>query len=171
MATGVRLNIAESKKIRAFLDGLDPRERKSVSDLALERIAVATEADAKTKRIIRGRGKAKPVNRRLTWRTGRLGRSISTDRSGAPRRYVVGSTVKYAPVHEQGGTFKVRAHRRKNPPSKKRGGFGGGRSHAVKAHSIKFPKRPYLLPAYEFVVKIKAGRIFRQELERLRASV
>jgi len=103
MTTGVRVNVLDSRKIRTFLDDLDPKVRGAVVDQALESIARLVEQRAKEVEIIRGRGRVSPpLRRKLSFRSGRLSGSISTDLSGRPNQFVVGSNVKYAPVHELG---------------------------------------------------------------------
>lgn len=100
---GARINLRDSARIRNFLDRLDPTTRLSVADEALESIARLTEARAKEVEIVRGRGRdSPPLAKQLSFRSGRLSGSISTDTSGRPGLFVVGSTVKYAPVHELG---------------------------------------------------------------------
>ncbi len=168
--SGVRLNIADSARLKRYLQKLDPKSRASVSAQVLEAIAFATSFDARTRHILRGRGDAKPVKKRLTWRSGELSRSISVDLSRLPGRSVVGSRLAYASVHEQGGPVSIRAHRRKNRPSKNRAGFGGGRSHKVKAHTAKFPRRPYLAPANKYVMEKRARSIFERALIRARGE-
>ena len=110
---GARINVRDSKRIRAFLDDLDPATRGSVSDQALESIARLTEQRAKEVEIVRGRGRntetSPPLPKQLSFRSGRLSGSISTDTSQRPKQFVVGSTVAYAPVHELGlGNFPKR---------------------------------------------------------------
>ncbi len=167
--SGVRLNIADSARLKRYLGKLDPKSRASISAQVLEAIARETSFDARTRHILRGRGDAKPVKKRLTWRSGDLSRSIEVDISQLPARSIVGSRLRYAPVHEQGGTFSIKAHRRKNRPGK-RGGFGGGRSHKVKAHTAKFPRRPYLAPANKFVMEKRARLFFERALIRARSE-
>lgn len=100
---GVQFNVADSKEIRRFLEGLDPRTQASVSAVVLEKIANATAADAKLNRIVRGRPlTAKALPNKLTWRSGDLTNSIAVDPSGGPTRQIVGSRMEYAAVHEQG---------------------------------------------------------------------
>ena len=139
---GARVNLRDSKRIRAFLDDLDPSTRGSVCDQALESIARLTEQRAKEVEIVRGRGRntetSPPLPRQLSFRSGRLSGSISTDTSQRPKQFVVGSTVAYAPVHEL------------------------GLGH--------FPKRPFLEPAATHVIETQAEQVFRKALERARAS-
>jgi hypothetical protein len=136
---GVRLNVADSKRIKRFLDKLNPRDRASVSADVLESIAYATVADAREKRIVRGRGlTSKPLAGKLTFRTGDLTRSLEVDSSRAPKVQTVGSRLNYAAVHEQGIS--------------------------------PFPKRPYLEPASDFVIRTKAPDFFRIALVRATRS-
>lgn len=111
MPPGVRLNLRDFGRISAFLDALDPSSRESVADEALESIARLTEQRAKEVEIVRGRGlDSPPLPTRLSFRSGRLSASISSDLSQRPRNYIVGSTVRYAPVHELGlGPYPKRA--------------------------------------------------------------
>ncbi len=137
MATSLRLNTADSRRIKRYLKALTPASRNSVVREALEGIAFATSLDARTKRIIRGRSrKAKPVPKRLTWRSGDLARSISVDLSELYKRSIVGTPIEYAPQHEQGLS--------------------------------PYPRRPFLKPASDSVLKRQAKRIFRVALLRAR---
>lgn len=140
--SGVRLNLAESRAIARFLRGLSASERDSVAARVLEQVARATETRAKTVEIVRGRGNAPPLPDRLSWRTGHLTRSISTDSAPSLRTWIVGSTVNYAPVHELG----------------------------LQVGAARFPKRPFLTPAAEWVIAERAPDFFQRELERLRGS-
>ena len=100
---GVRLNVADSKRIKRFLDRLDPRKRASISAEVLESIAFASLRDVRENRIVRGRGlTAKPLPRKLSFRTGHLTRSLAVDSTRAPKIQTIGSQLRYAPVHEQG---------------------------------------------------------------------
>ncbi len=47
----------------------------------------------------------------------------------------VGTRVWYGKVHEEGGTFEVKAHTRTSPL---------GRSYPVRAHSVSYPERSFL---------------------------
>lgn len=102
MPSGARLNLRDSQRIRSFLDGLDPRISGSVADQACETIARLTEQRAKEVEIVRGRGNSPPLARQLSFRTGRLSRSISTDLSQRPKNYIVGTSVVYSSQHELG---------------------------------------------------------------------
>lgn len=139
---GARFNVRDHRRIRSFLDDLDPGIRGAVVDQALETIARLTEQRAREVEIVRGRGrdiqKAPPLPKRLSFRSGRLSGSISTDTSLRPRQFVVGTSVAYAPVHELG--------------------LG------------PYPKRPFLQPAAEHVVETQGRAVFRKALERARAT-
>jgi len=162
---GARINLRDSKRIRAFLDDLDPATRGSVSDQALESIARLTEQRAKEVEIVRGRGRntetSPPLPKQLSFRSGRLSGSISTDTSQRPKQFVVGSTVVYAPVHELGLSVSVPAHNRTN---------ADGKRYRVKAHKAKFPKRPFLEPAATHVISTQAEKVFRKALQRARGK-
>jgi phage gpG-like protein len=99
---GVRLNVADSLRVKRFLAELEPNKRRGVVSEVLRAIGNQTKADARQNRIVRGRGNAKPLARKLSWRSGELTRSIDVDYSRLPKRAIVGSRLKYAPVHEQG---------------------------------------------------------------------
>lgn len=146
MPTGVRLNLADSRRIAEFLQRLEPGQRQSVADRVLEKVARAAEERAKTVEIVRGRGDAPPLPDRLSWRTGHLTRSISTDSIPAQGVWIVGSTVNYAPVHELGLSVQTR----------------GG--------TIRYPERPFLTPAAEWVIDQRAPDFFAQELERAQGA-
>jgi len=100
---GVRWNFKDAKRLQRYLDRLDPGKRASVSDAVMVDLGKLVKADVQENQIIRNRGEhAPPLPTRLTWRTGHLTRSIGTDNSGAPKRYVVGTPVRYGPQHELG---------------------------------------------------------------------
>ena len=142
--SGVRINLAESRRIAEYLRRLQPAERDNVVDEVLEKVALATDERARTVEIVRGRGlTAEPLPDRLTYRTGHLTRSISAEPDRSNHVYIVGSTVNYAPVHELGLTV--------------------GRA--------RYPQRPFLQPAAEYVIENRAGDFFETALERLRADV
>lgn len=145
MPTGVRVNLAESRAIAQFLRRMAPAERDSVAAEVLEKVARAAEERAKTVEIVRGRGDAPPLPDKLSWRTGHLTRSISTDSIPSQRVWIVGSTVNYAPIHELGLPVRVP---------------GGG--------TARYPKRAFLTPAAEYVIDQRAPAFFRQALERAR---
>lgn len=139
--SGVRVNLAESRRIAEFLRRMTPGERDAVVDQVLEEIALAAEERAKTVEIVRGRGDAPPLPDRLTWRTGHLTRSIGTDSIPSQRVWIVGSTVNYAPVHELGLTV--------------------GNAH--------YPQRPFLQPAADWVLENRAPGFFERALTEARA--
>ena len=98
----VRVNRTDSGKIAAFLRNMDPNRARSVADNAM-RDLTKLSASAAREEIVRGRSlNAKPLKRKLTWRTGRLTRSIGSDLSRAPRLYIIGAAARYAPQHELG---------------------------------------------------------------------
>ncbi len=152
---GITLNLTDQKRITKFLKGLDPKARGLVVDKGIRSIGRATESLAKTKFIVRGRGKKAPaLPDKLTWRTGRLSRSISTDESRAPKQVIVGSSVVYSAIHELGGTFNRTAPTHKDG---KRGKF----------HKASYPARPFLEPAALEVLSKQAAGIFRALLVKL----
>lgn len=146
MPTGVRVNLAESRRIAEFLRRLEPGERDAVADRVLESVTRAAEERAKTVEIVRGRGNAPPLPDRLSWRTGHLTRSIGTDSIPSARTWILGSTVNYAPVHELGLTVQ---------------GRGG---------AVRYPARPFLLPAAEWAIEQRAPELFERELARARGA-
>jgi phage gpG-like protein len=83
-------------------------------------------------------------------KTGRLRGSILAARV-RPAVWVVGTNVKYARIHELGGRVQRRGHTRR----------GKGKPVKVRAHSARYPKRPYLLPAFT-----KNRRVIRQLIIR-----
>ena len=156
-AKGVRLDATDSAILKRWLRDIDPANRRGVVAHAMKSVVFAGVRDAKEKRIIRGRGNAAPLPKELTRRSGFLIQSISGDLSQAPKRWSMGSPAEYAAVHETGKRVAVPPHTR---TSKK------GKSFKVKGYSIKFPKRPYLRPAAEYVMRVKARDFFRIALKR-----
>lgn len=73
----------------------------------------------------------------LQRRTNNLSGSIHTKvtESATSVTGKVGTNVKYAPVHEFGGTFTIPAHVRAGAQ--------------VKTHTATYPARPFLRPSYE----------------------
>lgn len=100
MATGVRFR--PNPRLQQFLRRLDPQTRDSVVSRSLREIAIEAESEAKLGQIVRGRGNAPPLPKRLSSRSGRLIDSIGSDFSGLPKRALIGSRVIYARVHELG---------------------------------------------------------------------
>ncbi|MGL5098246.1 MAG: phage virion morphogenesis protein, partial [Planctomycetia bacterium] len=82
-----------------------------------------------------------PLPDRLSWRTGHLTRSISTDSAPNLKTWIVGSTVNYAPVHELG----------------------------LRVGNARYPARPFLTPAAEWVIENRAPDFFERALRDLRA--
>jgi phage gpG-like protein len=139
MPSGVRFNLADSERIRTFLERMVPADAQSVTNEALENIARAAEERAKTVEIVRGRGlKSEPLDTQLTYRSGHLTRSISTDSDPSAGVWIVGTPIVYGPVHELG--LRV-----------------GNRS---------YPRRPFLEPAALWAIANKAEQFFRNALER-----
>lgn len=99
---GARVNVTGSKKLKRLLRDLDPRVRDGVTDEVMRDLGKLVKANAQETQIVRGRGDAPPLPRQLSYRTGHLTRSIGTDFSEAPRRYIVGTPVAYGTVHELG---------------------------------------------------------------------
>lgn len=136
--TGVRYNIADSRRIRRLLSEISPRERNLVVPRVLEEISERTAERVKLKEIARGRGKkAPPLPRKLTSRNAGRGLvgSIAVDRQSATR-WAVGSRLRYAPVHELG--------------------LG------------PYPKRAFLQPGAEYVLERQGVAIFRKWFDRVR---
>jgi len=92
--------------------------------------------------------KKRHAGRGVLIKSGRLFRSIRILKKSGSRR-VVGSTVPYAKVHNEGlrvqGTARVRSHTRR--PRRRA-------SHTVRAHTrsvnFKMPKRPFLTDSKRF---------------------
>ncbi len=103
---GVRWNARDARRAQRFLKSLDPTSRASVADQVLTDLAKLIKADTQENQIVRGRGEdpvaAPPLDDQLSYRSGHLTRSIGTDFSEAPHRYIVGTPVRYGPVHELG---------------------------------------------------------------------
>jgi phage gpG-like protein len=70
-------------------------------------------------------------------------------------RVVVSDPVKYAPVHEYGGTFTVPQHQRRIFARGPRGGRLTGKKRTVRAfvtvrsHTATYPARPFMRPALQ----------------------
>jgi hypothetical protein len=141
--SGVRINLSDSARIRSFLEKMVPGQRESVTNEVLEKVARACEERAKTVEIVRGRGlDSEPLDDQLTYRSGHLARSISTDSDPANGVWIVGTPINYGPVHELG--LRV-----------------GGRT---------YPRRPFLQPAAEWAIENRAPEFFQRALERARGS-
>jgi len=139
--SGVRFNLADSRRIRRLLSDLSPKERNQVIPPVLEQLAEETSTRVKLKEIARGRGKkAPPLPRKLTSRNAGRGLvgSIAVDRSQRARnQYAVGTRLRYGPVHELG--------------------LG------------PYPKRPFLKPGAEYILNKRGVPIFRKWIERVRS--
>jgi hypothetical protein len=141
--TGVRINLSDSARIRAFLERMVPGQVASVTSDVLEQTARACEERAKLVEIVRGRGlDSEPLDDQLTYRSGHLTRSISTDSDVANGVWIVGTPINYGPVHELG----LRVGRR------------------------KYPRRPFLEPAADWVIANRTPTFFQRALERARGG-
>lgn len=139
MPSGARFNVHDSKRIQEFIRRMKPFEKASVWREVGETLVRLVEQRAKEVEIVRGRGlTSKPLPDRLSFRSGRLTRSISTDTSQRPARYIAGTSVRYSPQHEQG--------------------------------IAPWPKRAFLEPAAQYVMKARADKIFKKAFERARAE-
>lgn len=103
--SGARLHRGDARRIKAFLDQIPPERRDYFAHAVMRDLTKLSASEAR-QQIVTGRGEdpvvAPPLPKRLTFRTGNLTRSIGTDLSEAPKRYVIGSTAKYSPQHELG---------------------------------------------------------------------
>lgn len=120
---------------------LDPEQNRRIVAPALRESALAVVRDAAANRIVRG-GQSAPRPNILTSRDGALRQSLQSsnalDTTGLRRNFIeAGTDVPYGGVHEFGLTVTIRAHTRTR----------NGKKHRVKAHSAKFPPRPFLAPA------------------------
>jgi hypothetical protein len=141
--TGVRLNLSDTKRIKDFLSACTPGERDAITSEVLERTARACEERAKLVEIVRGRGlDSEPLDDQLTYRSGHLTRSISTDSDPTAGVWIVGTPVVYGPVHELGLTVAGR----------------------------RYPVRKFLEPAADWVIENRTPEFFQRALERARGS-
>lgn len=140
-------------------------------------ISIANEiaSNAQSKQILRGGGKGAPHPTKVTSRTGTLRRSIAVDRGELGSLIVsIGTDLVYGAVHEEGGRIKipqtrVREHKRKSAFGKKFPAFTVP-AHTRKAHTAKYPKRPFLRPARDAIIRNgTAERIVRRGIENLLA--
>ena len=106
----------------------------------------------------------------LRVRTGTLKRRLHrspVDKAGL--QVVISDPVKYAPIHEFGGTFTVPQHQRRIFARGPRGGRLTGKKRTVRAfvtvraHSATYPARPFMRPALEDSVE-DIHRIFVRSL-------
>jgi HK97 gp10 family phage protein len=150
MAVSVGVSVTGTKELKAALERMKPGTNKKILRNSLIETAKLLQRDAAKNQILKGRGNMKPHTKYLTSRHGGAGivGSIRVNRGPLPFAIEVGSDKKYAPIHEFGGTFKVRAHTRKR---KYTGRIALSRGHTgpmqVKAHTMKMPKRSFLEPA------------------------
>jgi len=142
-------------------------------------ISIANEiaSNAQSTQILRGGGKGPATDppTKVTSRTGTLRRSIAVDRGELGSLIVsIGTDLVYGAVHEEGGRIKipqtrVREHKRKSAFGKKFPAFTVP-AHTRKAHTAKYPKRPFLRPARDAIIRNgTAERIVRRGIENLLA--
>lgn len=159
MASGFRVEVTGQGSVVKGLEEMNPGLNRKITNPAMVESALLVLRIAAQGKIVRGGAKgASPRAGVLTSRTGRLRSSLSlksggVDKSRLPRNISVGSNVKYAGVHEFGGTVRtgasrVRAHTRTNAFGKNVAPFKVP-AHSRKAHSKKYPKRAYLAPALD----------------------
>lgn len=104
-----------------------------------------------------GQGRAAGLAPRLT---GTLARSITVDRGN--KRVTVGTNLKYAKIHEKGGTIK--------PVRGRFLVFKGRDGKMVFARSVKIPKykgRGYMKPTFDELASGKASEIMKIQITKL----
>ena len=146
---------------------LSPDKNPRVLSRSLRRIALETQARA-TNKIRRG-GSLRPAPSVLTSRTGTGRRSISTDLGSLPHSATVGSNLGYMALHEEGGSItrpahSVVAHTRTVAFGRKLPRFNVP-GYSVRAHSARYPARPWLSPAVDEMVPDRASAIVVDEWE------
>ncbi len=169
--TAIRVEVVGAEKLLAAFQRVNPTANPQPVGRALRRIALETQAKA-TNKIRRG-GSLKPARGVLTSRTGTGRRSISTDFSSLPFTSKVGSTLGYMALHEGDGgagtTVNVPSHAVKSHT--RTVVFGRTVSpfsvpgYTVRAHSARYPRRPWLEPAVDEMVPDRASTIIVQEQE------
>jgi phage gpG-like protein len=158
MAVSLSLRVQGLDELQERLNRLSPKKNSAWVARALKKAAFLTQKIAAKEKIKRG-GKGAPVARMLTSRTGTLRRSIRVNRSPLPWAIEVGTDLTYGAVHETGGTFSVPSYMRTLAMSTRSGGSSVAR---VKAHTRKYPPRPFLGPGLEKAAK-DFDRIFSSE--------
>jgi phage gpG-like protein len=155
MAVAMRVNILGADELSKRLAQMDPKTNQAIMTDSLRTIAGLILRNAKDIQITgggRGKSKAlKPLPNRLTSRTGTLRRSIGINLAPLPRAVEVGTDLTYGAVHEKGGrisvpTSTVSAHTRRVVFGRRVAPFKVP-SHTRRAHSAKYPPRPFLKPA------------------------
>lgn len=153
-----RVNVTNIRPLMSALSALRMPELRTVLDRALLQSAFLVQRIASTEKIRHGSRRSPPLPDKLTSRNAGAGLvgSIGVDRSRLPFVVTVGSALRYAPVHELGGVFRVPTHRRRTK---------SGKATSVRAHSATFPKRPFLAPALEDASK-RFPDLFVAEVDR-----
>lgn len=134
----------EIVNLDSLLDGirnLSIEEQRSAFTSALTQSGFIIARNAQNQ-MIRG-GKQKPVDDKLTSRTGTGRRSIRSDRPEVKKgsSFVeVGTDLKYMSAHETGGIFIKKAHTRV---------LESGKVVKVKSHPLLLPQRSFLEPGAE----------------------
>lgn len=169
------VSVQGDKALARLMSRVDPkRHGVQWQRAALLRAGFLLQKVAAQKKIRRGgatkKGASRPLLGVLTSRTGTLRYSIGVDRGPLPRAVEVGSDLKYAGVHETGGTFGIRSHfvdehTRTMAFGRRVGSFTIPR-HFRMGHDARFPKRPYLVPALDEVIP-DLPRIFVEEIEKV----
>jgi hypothetical protein len=163
MAVTLAVSVEGLDKLQDRLNGMSPRKNPAWVSRALVKSAALTQRIAAKQMIIQGSrfrgpkgprgGKGKMMSagthpRKLTSRHGGSGivGSIRVNRSPLPWAIEVGSDKAYAHVHEVGGTFRVPSYMRTIVQSTRSGAASVAR---VRAHTRRYPQRPYLKPGLE----------------------
>lgn len=147
------------RELERRLQKMNPKKTPVILKRGLTRVALQIQKNAQKEQIKSGgggkRNASAPLPNRLTSRTGTGRRSIRVNRGPLPRAIEIGTDLRYMAAHERGGTFTRRSTR----VAEHQRVFAFGRrvssftvpSHTRKAHSVKMPKRPFLIPAYRQV--------------------
>lgn len=155
MAVTIRATVAGGERFQQALRNASPKTNPRFISQLLRAVALRTQAVAAGDKIRRG-GSGPALPDRLTSRTGTGRRSISTNLSPLPRAAEVGSDLSYMAVHEIGGRINVpgttvQSHTRTVAFGRKVAPFTVP-SHRRRAHSARYPARPWLQPAVDDVV-------------------
>ena len=161
----IRTELVGADKLIEAFRRLNPEANPAPVGRAMRRIGLETQARA-TNKMRRG-GSLAPAPSVLTSRTGTGRRSISTDFGSLPFVVAVGSPLEYMAVHESGGTVSVPAHSVRQHTRT----VAFGRtvkpftvpSHTRRAHTARFPRRPWLEPAVDEMVPERASQIIVDE--------
>jgi hypothetical protein len=112
MAVQLRVNIVGTEELQRRLKKLNPGINTRILTKSLTESAMKISADVKKVQIVGGRGKAPPLDDRLTNRHGGSGLvgSIAVNKQPLPRAIEVGTHLTYGAVHEEGrGRYPQRA--------------------------------------------------------------